>query len=109
MISDEERRNLANSLRHDAAYEEGSPLEWWGRLQFIVLDEDDFPKPKELFEKLADLIDRPQCHPVEVSLGYGDMATGCSVCGRPLAINPFGGEGNRYYRRCVHCGAEVVR
>lgn len=41
-ISNEERRNIS---------------EWWGRLQFIVLDEDDFPNPSEVFERLADLID----------------------------------------------------
>lgn len=57
MISDEERRNMANSLRHDAAYGDGLPSEWWGRLQFIVLDEDDFPNPREVFERMADLID----------------------------------------------------
>ena len=57
MVSDEERRNMASSLRHDAAYCEGSLSEWWGRLQFIVLDEEDFPNPREVFEGLADLID----------------------------------------------------
>ena len=41
----------------DAAYGEGSLSEWWGRLQFIVLDEEDFPNPREVFEGLADLID----------------------------------------------------
>ena len=56
-ISDEERRNMASSLRHDAAYGEGSLCEWWGRLQFIVLDEEDFPNPREVFKRLADLID----------------------------------------------------
>lgn len=56
-INDEQRRNLASSLRHDAAYGEGSLTVWWGRLQFIVLDEEDFPNPREVFERLADLID----------------------------------------------------
>lgn len=56
-INDEERRNMASSLRRDAAYGGGSLSEWWGRLQFIVLDEDDFPNPREVFERLADLID----------------------------------------------------
>ena len=57
MISDEERRNMASSLRHDAAYGEGLPSEWWGMLQFIVLDEGDFQDPRAVFERLADLID----------------------------------------------------
>lgn len=56
-INDEERRNMASILRHDAAYGGGSLHEWWGRLQFIILDEEDFPNPREVFERLADLID----------------------------------------------------
>lgn len=57
MINDEERRNMASSLRHDAAYGDGSLYEWWGRLQFIVLDEEDFPNPRQVFRRMADLID----------------------------------------------------
>lgn len=53
----EKRRNMASSFRHDAAYGEGSLSEWWGMLQFIVLDEDDFPNPRQVFRSLADLID----------------------------------------------------
>lgn len=68
-INDEQRRNLASSLRHDAAYGEGSLSEWWGRLQFIVLDEDDFPNPREVFEGLADLIE-PQPIDGNTSDGY---------------------------------------
>ena len=69
IISDEERRNMASSLRHDAAYSEGSLSEWWGRLQFIVLDEEGFPSPREVFEGLADLID-PTPTTGETSDGY---------------------------------------
>ena len=56
-ISNEERRNMASSFRHDAGYNKGSLSEWWDRLQFIVLDEDDFPNPTEVFERLDALID----------------------------------------------------
>lgn len=56
-INDEERRNMASSLRHDATYGEGTPSEWWGRLQFIVLKDDDLQNPRQVFRKLADLID----------------------------------------------------
>lgn len=48
---------MASSLRRDAAYGGGSLHEWWGRLQFIVLIEDDFPNPRKVFRRLADLID----------------------------------------------------
>ena len=57
MSSDVGRPTMASSLLHVAAYGEGSLHEWWGRLQFIVLIEDDFPNPREVFERLADLID----------------------------------------------------
>lgn len=102
MISDKERRNMASSFRHDAAYGEGSLSEWWGRLQFIVLDEDDFPNPREVFERLADLIDRPTCR----NIGGEEGTNGehydffCSACG-------YAGDfAEPNY--CPNCGAEVV-
>lgn len=58
-----------------------------------------------LLEHLADLIDRPVCHPVDVPFGYGDFALGCSVCGEPLNVNLRTGQP---YRRCMSCGAEVI-
>lgn len=56
-ISGEERRNMASILRNDATYGGRSLHEWWGRLQFIILIEDDFPNPRKVFRRLADLID----------------------------------------------------
>ena len=99
MISDEERRNMASSLRHDAAYGEGSLSEWWGRLQFIVLDEEDFPNPREVFERLADLIDRPTCRkriPDEM-----EGLVFCSNCGAEI------GEYS-VPNYCPNCGGQVV-
>lgn len=61
MISDEERREIAQELRHSAAYAEGDTLlGWWARLQFIATSEDDFPDPRSLFRSLAALIDRAE-------------------------------------------------
>lgn len=61
MISDEERKEIAQELRHYAAYGEGAMLtEWWARLQSIVAGEDDFPDPRSLFMRLAGLIDRAE-------------------------------------------------
>ena len=58
MISDEERKQIAQELRHYAVYGEGATLsEWWARLQSIVTGEDDFPDPRSLFMRLAGLID----------------------------------------------------
>lgn len=108
-ISDEERRNMASSLRHDAAYGEGSLSEWWARLQFIVLDEDDFPSPREVFEGLADLIDRPTCRNVydESKAGACENGFECSECGNVVED----GEGwlvNGTFNYCSECGREVV-
>lgn len=97
MISNEERRNMASSLRHDAAYGEGSLSEWWGRLQFIVLDEEDFPNPREVFEKLAALIDRPTTTLTEDE----DGRTCCANCG---CVALYISEA----AYCPDCGAEVV-
>lgn len=61
MISDEERKGIAQELRHYAAYGEDATLsEWWARLQSIVTGEDDFPDPRSLFMRLAGLIDRAE-------------------------------------------------
>lgn len=103
MISNEERRNMASSLRHDAAYGEGSLSEWWGRLQFIVLDEDDFPNPREVFKGLAALIDRQTCRNVS-----GDQNRfECSECGFEMPIWDGDGGWMAFYF-CPDCGAEVV-
>ena len=61
MISDEERKEIAQELRHYAVYGEGATLtEWWARLQSIVTGEDDFPDPRSPFVRLAGLIDRAE-------------------------------------------------
>ena len=61
MISDEERKEIAQELRHYAAYGEGATLsEWWARLHFVVTSDDDFPDPRSLFMRLAGLIDRAE-------------------------------------------------
>lgn len=58
MISDEERKQIAQVLRHYAVYGEGATLpEWWARLQSIATGEDDFPDPRSLFMRLAGLMD----------------------------------------------------
>ena len=60
-ISDEKRREIAQELRHYAAYGEGATLsEWWARLQSVATGEDDFPDPRSLFMRLAGLIDRAE-------------------------------------------------
>lgn len=57
MASDEERREVANELRRQAAYNSGSLGEWWQRLQETVTGEVDFADPQETYKAIADLID----------------------------------------------------
>lgn len=58
MISNETRQNVANELRHAAVYCDDRPLSlWWARLQSIACDYDDFANPRDLFKRLADLIE----------------------------------------------------
>ena len=61
MISYEERKEIAQELRHYAAYgEDETLLGWWARLQYIATGENDFPDPRTLFMRLAGLIDRAE-------------------------------------------------
>lgn len=112
-VSDEERRRVATMLRR-MADEGGSDgvfvYELLCALRVGLPDSGDleFCNSDDVL-RLADLVDRPKCRPITVPFGpCGDTSTGCSVCGQPLVLNPFGGKGNRFYRRCIHCGAEVI-
>lgn len=112
VISDEKRREIAQELRHYAAYGEGATLsEWWARLHFIATDEDDFPDPRPVLKCLAGLIDRPTCRNVSE---HQDVFT-CSECRCKVEI--IGEECNEYGECfcvpfmpsfCPNCGAEVV-
>ena len=57
IISNEKRREVANELRKQAAYNSGSLGEWWQRLQDVVTGEVDFANPQETYLAIADLID----------------------------------------------------
>lgn len=83
MISDEERHEIANELRKQAAYSSGSLGEWWQRLQEIVTGEIDFANPQETYRAIADLIDPGVCHNVYDENEMGSCVNGfeCSVCG----------------------------
>ena len=61
MIGDEECKQIAQELRHYAAYgEDETLLGWWGRLQSIATGDDDFIDMRSLFMRLAGLIDRAE-------------------------------------------------
>ena len=62
MISDEERKEISQELRHYAVYgEDETLLGWWARLHFIATGDDDVPDPRALFMRLAGLIDGSAC------------------------------------------------
>ncbi len=100
-ITDEQRREVAAELRRQAAYGDGNLGEWWQRLQNIALGEVDFPKPEQLFELLADLIDRPTCCAIQLCpVAFYE----CSECGYDGWV-----DAASVTRFCPNCGAEVVR
>lgn len=111
MITDDERREMANELRRQAAYSSGSLGEWWQRLQEIVTGEIDFANPQETYRAIADLIDRPTCRNVS---GYEDVFE-CSECRCKvdLTTEVCDEHGKPFHvplmpSFCPNCGEEVV-
>ena len=98
-ITDEQRREVARRLRDFG--EDGSPAEFiYGGTecydQMLVRVLRQIVGKGDLFETLADLIDRPECTPE----GGLEQQT-CSECGA---------EGiDGWANFCPNCGAEVAR
>lgn len=111
MITDEERREIANELRRQAAYSSGSLGEWWQRLQEIVTGEVDFANPQETYRAIADLIDRPMCHDLvehkqDPFIPGKRMADGyfhCSSCDWSGQLWEYIGFGDMLTYEPVHC------
>lgn len=127
MITDEERREVAQKLRRLPIDMYSTVAEWEEDGLFIdnsVSDEGDysqihdavfgyFPAEhmhpgdyEELHERLADLIDRQTCEMAECSIDHGSRSWGmrCSRCG-----TEFEHEKPAYgWRYCPKCGAMVV-
>lgn len=98
MISDEECRKFAENLRYIAQH----PPEWATSACAIAeVFDANYPLWKdsgELFDMLADLIDRETCHLVEDEEG----CTACSECGC-AALYMLDAS------YCPDCGRKVVR
>lgn len=111
MISDEERREVAERLRvysHDFDFSDSDPFWYVSKAAF---GDVDVHTCCSVFARLADLIDRPTCHNAS---GCDDVFK-CSECGAEfehIAVN--GNEyGEVFYAPlkplyCSACGAEVV-
>jgi len=107
MISDEERREFAESLRHIAQ----QPPEWATSACAIAeVFDADYPLWKdsgELFDMLADLIDVPTTVldlTESTRTVHGEEVHGweCRECGQ--SCEEMYGE----YEYCPHCGRKVV-
>ena len=120
MISDKERREVASRLKREAqVWRETFPGEEVDVCDAMSLMKDMCSfigvggalMPSVLFQRLADLIDRPTC---KNESGYKNIFL-CSECGARLEVAAE--EGNEYGdifntplqpRFCSVCGAEVV-
>lgn len=108
MITDDERREMANELRRHAAYSIGSLGEWWQRLQEIVTGEIDFANPQETYRAIADLIDRPTCRIVHDENRDCDVCTNCSTSFELAEFDYADANVFEGYSYCPKCGAEVL-
>lgn len=128
MITDRERIGIVEFLRDEADY--------WRKYNkdddTLCMSDSDFTESIlgafgfdgtvvpvcEVFEKLADLVDRPTCRMVEVKTGevadYRDVDEiifHCESCHTERGIFSYDEDGNVYSARpeyCPNCGAKVI-
>lgn len=104
MISDEERKRVAERLRSVSAHRGDTP--WMVEdlmlaLGFRCYEDGD----GQLFDRLADLIDRPTCR--NLSPKPADVLL-CSECGEHVDIAYVETCDEYHAKYCPNCGAEVV-
>ena len=106
VISDKERRKFAKSLRYIAQH----PPEWATSACAIAeVFDSNYPLWKdsgELFDILADLIDRPTC---SIKRGYQTTWGVCSRCGALVNAERAVSTAIEYLptRYCPWCGKEI--
>lgn len=108
MITDEERQEAVEDLRNLSS---GNRVLYKEEF-YELLDETVMPpfigyhEMNDVFERLADLIDRPTCRleltDIETHGNAKVRIYECSECGRPCE------EIYGKYERCPHCGAVVI-
>lgn len=103
MVTDEERREVARKLRELVAtpwYERP-----WSRDAMQDLGKMVGAVPGEnIYERVADLIDRPTCRNVAVKREDEFL---CSACGEHVDIAYMDSVDGYHARYCPNCGAEV--
>lgn len=116
MISDEKRREVAAKLCAEAEswryYREDDSAFCMNDYEFTeaVLEDfgfSDMDMPAyEVFNQMADIVDRPTCMMFECSIDHGSRSWGmrCTACGKEFEhMKPGFG-----WRFCPNCGAVVV-
>lgn len=108
MITDEERRVVASSLRESANVGGARTLKReLAKALGIRLDAcTSEGSHTKILRGLAELIDRPTCQMVECTIDHGSRSCGmrCTACGKEFEhMKPGFG-----WRFCHSCGAEVV-
>lgn len=121
MINDEQRREVASLLRKEAdSWAEDCPdtvsCESYDYYEFILRIANaaniDLSKPPSvLFDRLADLIDRPTCHDTKDKHGKAFTCSRCGFSNSTLVFDPFAIEFIKLkpnYHHCPNCGAEII-
>nr|DAH11038.1 MAG TPA: putative cytoplasmic protein [Caudoviricetes sp.] len=107
MISDKERREIAESLRKSREFISGLPNVSLGEKAFATLDRILACVGYErgnIFDYLADFIDRPTCRNED---GYG-RSFFCSACGYEAWTYDDSCCDPKDFSFCPNCGAKVV-
>lgn len=111
MISDDERRAVAQKLRnavecHKYDLNDDPDYSPFTASNVLLSMFDRFPRYSDLLH-LANLIDRPTCKYVPI----GDGRFGCSWCGHVVKLDydvPVAEETHMPFNYCPNCSAEVV-
>ena len=108
MISEEKRREVAARLRENAGLAMRLPSEYSIEAKSaLVLSKllDCIDSSDDVFDVLADLIDRPTC--ANAANPHDGSLFECSKCGERWELT-CGNPADNNLRFCPGCGAEVV-
>lgn len=101
MITDKERREVANKLREQAKNSYFTLMQRWDHLQFAVMGKVYITAPEKVYLSIADLIDRPTTtRHGKFKTKYGRQTPCCEVCGYSI--------GDMRWNYCPKCGAAIV-
>lgn len=101
MITDKERREVANKLREQAKNSYFTLMQRWDNLQFAVMGKVYLTAPEKVYLAIADLIDRPTTtRHGKFETKYGRETPCCEVCGYSI--------GDMRWNYCPKCGAAIV-